>query len=351
MLYSMNILSNVNLRPYNTFHLDCIAKFFVTITNSAEFLDLAKTQEFKDNPRFILGGWSNILLTKDQFEWLVIKNEIMWKKVVEQTPTSVKVKVGAGENRNDFVERAIEEGYCWMENLARIPGNVGAAPMQNIGAYGVEAKSIITQVEWVDYSDINNPKTITWSNSDCCFGYRDSCFKQKYKNKAFITYVTYQLQKYDPETYQPNVSYWSIQEHLLHHAVTLTPRVVADVIGEIRASKLPDRTVIGTAGSFFKNPIVDNTKYEALLAKFPKLNGHPHNKDSSAIKLNAWQLIELSGLKWLTQWPVWTYQNHALVLVNNWGGTGEQLLKLANYIIDKVHETFWVTLEPEVNLI
>ncbi len=348
----MQIQTDVNLKPYNTFHLDCIASNFVEIQNPSEFLELMKTPQFQDQNRFILWGWSNILLTRERYEGLVIKNEIMGKEIIESAEWFVVVKVGAGENRNDFVQRAIEEGYRGMENLVSVPGSVGAAPMQNIWAYGVEAKEIIESVEWIDYSDLKNPTIKTRSNIDCQFWYRDSLFKQSLKGKAFITHVTFLLHKYDPTHYEPIISYGAIEKEVASTPKKkITPRLVADIVTAIRASKLPDRHVIWTAWSFFKNPIVEKAKYEWLIDKNPKINAHLHDPAIESYKLNAWQLIELSELKWITQGAVGTYKNHALVLVNHGGGTGEQLLELAQLIQSRVHDSFWVQLEPEVNLI
>lgn len=344
--------TDINLRPYNTFHLDCTAKLFVTITNHVDFLEVVKSKEFQDNKCFILGGWSNILLTKERFDGIVIKNEIMGKEIVEHGEWFVVIKVGAGENRDEFVQRAIDQGYCGIENLVSIPGNVGAAPMQNIWAYGIEAKAIIESVEGIDYSDSMQPVFKTRSNQECLFGYRDSIFKQELKSKVFITHVTFILPIYDPVDYHPVVSYGALKEKLEGvSANNITPRLIADTISAIRASKLPDRTVLGTAGSFFKNPIVDKETYEFLTEKNPKINGHLHDNATQSYKLNAWQLIELSELKGITQWAVGTYKNHALVLVNHGWGTGEQLLELAQYIQSTVYEKFKVTLEPEVNLV
>lgn len=348
----MQIQSDISLKSYNTFHLDCVAKLFVAISNPSEFLELMKTLQFKENERFVLGGGSNILLTKERFEGIVIKNEIMWKEILESEEWFVVIKVGAGENRDDFVQRAIDEWYRGIENLVSIPWNVWATPMQNIWAYGVEAKEIIESVEWIDYSDLKNPIIKNRSNIDCQFDYRDSIFKQSLKNKVFITHVTFLLHKYDPTHYEPIISYWAISKELESTPQKkITPRLIADIVTAIRASKLPDRRVIWTAGSFFKNPIVEKAKYEILIDKNPKINAHLHDPATSSYKLNAGQLIELSELKWITQWAVGTYKNHALVLVNHGGGTGEQLLALAELIQSRVHDNYGIKLEPEVNLI
>ena len=409
----MHIEQKVNLQPYNTFHLECRADHFVEIKTIDDLHELIDTQVFKDSERLILWWGSNILLTQDHFDWLVIKNSISWKEILEEDASSITIQVWAGENRNDFVRRSIDQWYCGIENLVSIPGAVGAAPMQNIGAYGGEVKSVIQNVHCVrigppdtrwtpleagervpwgegvdttDWKEVVEGGLLKLNNDQCSFSYRSSIFKTDLKDKVFITHVTFKLDKYTPTTYEPTISYGAIRDKLAECSPKgelseglrgVTPEDIAKVVASIRSAKLPDRTQIGTAGSFFKNPIVSQAIFDKLQIQFPELRWFPTDSplvtrwmtksenvpwgkggpggicepDSRCIKLSAWQLIDLAGLKWLTQWQVGTYKNHALVLVNHGWGTGKELTDLAKHIQDTVYNAFGIILEPEVNYV
>lgn len=288
----------------------------------------------------------------------------MGKEIIAQDTNSITIKVWAGENWNDFVVRTIQQGYCGLENLISIPGTVGAAPMQNIGAYGVEAGDLIIQVE---YSDLNW-HTHVLSKDDCQFWYRDSIFKQTLKDQTCITHVIFQLQKYNASSYVANIKYGAIEEKVYEllnnwqpatdNWQPITPSLIAQAVAEIRASKLPDRTVIGTAGSFFKNPIIPESQYNWLKVQFPELAGHiisnwklTTSNWQPQIKLSAGQLIDLSWLKGLDRGSVGTYSHHALILIHQWWGRGADILRLCEHIQQVVYEKFGVRIEAEVNII
>jgi len=344
MNQTITIQNDISLLPYNTFAVDCLAKEFCCVTKKEDILSLITDTRLSEHTHFlILWWWSNILFTQSTFDGLVIKNEILWKEVLAETDDSVTIRVWAGENRDEFVQWALEQGYCWLENLISIPWSVWAAPMQNIWAYGKEVKEFIHSVEAIQ---LNNGKTITLSNKECAFDYRDSIFKQDLKGKVIITAVTFVLPKYN-QHYIPTLTYWAIKDSLWDQDPT--PSNIAKIIAEIRAKKLPDRSRIGTAWSFFKNPILETATAEKILHDHPQLVSY--DAWPWLTKLSAWQLIDQSWLKWITQWAVGTYKNHALVLVNHWGWTGEEIAALATHIQEKVYETFGVTIRPEVNFI
>lgn len=347
----MNIQQSVQLQHYNSFKIVCEAKYFTSVETELEFLELMQTDIFKDNSHLILGWWSNVLLTQDEYPGLVIKNDILGKEIVSEDDTTVTIKVGWWEDWNEFVLRSVKQWYYGCENLVSIPGTVWAAPMQNIWAYGVEVKDLILNVEWVD---LPSGAHIILDNYECDFDYRDSVFKQWLKGKFFITHATFRLNKYSPQTYFPQLSYGAVTNKISEMCgdmldCKLTPTLVADAIAQIRASKLPDWKQIGTAWSFFKNPVIPRDIYKQLKKKFPELKGYSLN--NGFFKLSAGQLIDATGLKGLTQGNVGTYENHALVIVNHWGGTGKDIQDLATHIQNQVVEKFGIMLQPEVNYV
>ncbi len=342
---------HVSLKSYNTFSVDVQADFFVDIQNEQEIFDLISMDVFASQPRLILGGWANILFTKD-YHGLVVKISLMGKTVVKEENNLVYIKAGAGENRHEVMMRSLQQWYVWGENLVLIPGQVWSAPVGNIGAYGKEAKDIIHEVEWID---LMTKEKKTRNASACKFGYRDSIFKQELKNKVIITAVTFVFNKQSSD-YIPNIEYADIQQSILaagKNPATISAQDIADIIIAIREKKLPDRTKIGTAGSFFKNPIVEKNQFEWLVLKYPQLKWNEIHISElwilhSAFKLSAGQLIELAGFKGKSEWQVGTYNNHALIIVNNGGASGSEIRAFAQSIQKKVLELFWVILEPEV---
>lgn len=337
----MKILSNQSVFQYNTFGIDVQAKYFASFKNLEELQMLLDNPLVKEENKLILGGGSNILFTKD-FDGIVLKNEILGIKVVEENDKEVFVKVGAGENWHQFVLWAIDNDYAGIENLSLIPGSVGASPMQNIGAYGVEIKDVFQELEAVKIEDGTIHK---FDHQDCAFGYRESVFKNKYKNQFIIASVTYKLSK------QPvfNVSYGAIKQQLEENGISvLTIKEVSKAVIQIRQSKLPDPKEIGNAGSFFKNPVVNRDKFKALRNEFPNI-AHYELPDHT-VKLAAGWLIDNLGWKGKRFNNHGVHEKQALVLVNYGGSEGKEIYQLSEQIITSVKEKYGVELEREVNI-
>ena len=336
----MQIKENFSLRPYNTFGIDAKARYFGVFTNDDQLADL-----LTGNPRlsaFILGGGSNILLVKD-FDGIVLKNEIKGIEVVHEDPEYVYVKAGAGENWHQFVLHSLAHNWAGIENLSLIPGNVGASPIQNIGAYGVELDDVFLSLEAFHLFD---KKRYTFTRSDCEFSYRDSIFKNKYKNEFAILSVTLQLKKHPVF----HTSYGAINEELEKMGVQkLTIKAISQAVINIRSSKLPDPAVIPNAGSFFKNPEVAATKYEELRSKFPDIVAYPLSK--MTVKLAAGWMIEQCGWKGYRRGDAGVHERQALVLVNYGNATGKEIYDLSEEILQSVNKKFGVVLEREVNVI
>ncbi|MCF0072545.1 UDP-N-acetylmuramate dehydrogenase [Dyadobacter sp. CY261] len=338
----MQIQSNVSLRHLNTFGLDAHARYFINIHSVEELTTLLNDPEWKDFPKFILGGGSNILLTKD-IEALVIHPEIRGIEIVEENEDSVVLKVGAGEVWHDFVMHCVDNGYGGVENLSLIPGSVGAAPMQNIGAYGVEIKSVIQSVEAVRIGD--GEKRV-FTNAECEFGYRESIFKKSLKSRYVITGATFRLSK------KPllNAAYGDVQKTLQEMGADVpTIRDISGAIMKIRRSKLPDPAEIGNAGSFFKNPEISVTQFDQLKETFPEVPGYP--VDAQTVKVPAGWLIEKAGWKGFREGEIGVHARQALVLVNYGGGTGIQIKTLSEKIQESVADKFGIRLNAEVNFI
>lgn len=342
----MQIQENISLRPYNTFGLDARARFFTSCNNSDELVDILEFK--KDLPMLILGGGSNILLTGD-FNGLVVKNEIKGITELHEDSEYVYVKAGAGENWHEFVMYCIERNWAGLENLSLIPGNVGASPMQNIGAYGVELEELFWDLEAFH---IRDRRFITFTASDCEFGYRDSVFKKKYKDQFVILSVTLRLRKHP----RFNTSYGVIEQELEKMGVKeLSIRAISDAVTRIRSSKLPDPKQTGNAGSFFKNPIVSRAQYESLRKAFPEIISY-ENPDGSA-KLAAGWLIEHCGPEKGVSWKGFRrgdagcHAKQSLVLVNYGNASGLEIYHLSEDILKSVQQKFNVTLEREVNLV
>lgn len=337
------IEENASLKEFNTFGIDVKAKYLCHITSVDEFKELLNSPLFKREPRYLLGGGSNVLFTED-FNGLIIRVELKGIAIIEETTNHVKVKVHAGENWHQFVLHAVAHDWGGVENLSLIPGTVGAAPMQNIGAYGVEIKSLIEKVEAID---ISTGGLRVFSNEDCEFGYRESVFKKALQKKYFISSVTLSLTK---NNHQLNTSYGAIQETL--NALNLTEPTVQSIsqaVIQIRSSKLPDPKVVGNAGSFFKNPTISTKQYEDLRNNSSTMPGYPI--DNQNIKVPAGWLIEQCGWKGKRKQNVGVHPMQALVLVNYGGGTGLEILKLSNEIQASVFEKFKIKLTPEVNIL
>jgi len=339
---SMQIRENIPLRPYHTFGIDVSARYFSTFGNREELEALLKEQlPVKTNP-LILGGGSNILFTHD-YDGLVLKNEVSGINVIREDEEYLYVKAGAGENWHGFVMYCVDNGYAGVENLSLIPGNVGASPMQNIGAYGVEIKDVFHELEAYHTRE---GSTRTFSNSECAFGYRESVFKNIYKNQFVITSVTYRLKK-KPSF---NTSYGAIQQELEKMGVQeLSIKAISQAVINIRSSKLPDPKEIGNAGSFFKNPQIPNAQFDKLKTEHPNVVAFPVNE--SYTKVAAGWLIEQCGWKGYRKGDAGCYPKQALVLVNYGNAKGEQIYQLSEEILQSVKEKFGIALEREVNII
>lgn len=343
----MQVKENFSLKAYNTFGIDARARFF------NEFSSVDELEEFlmfySQYPVFILGGGSNILFIKD-YDGVVLKDEIKGIEIQHEDAEYVYVKVGAGENWHQFVLHCIEHGWAGVENLSLIPGNVGASPIQNIGAYGVELDDVFWSLEAFHLSE---RRVHTFTRSDCEFGYRDSIFKNRYKDEFAILSVTLQLKKHPVF----HTSYGAITEKLEKMGVKeLSIKAISQAVINIRSSKLPDPIVIPNAGSFFKNPEVEMARYEELKTKFPDLIAYPLTKGT--VKLAAGWMIEQCGPdKTGTSWKGYRkddagcHAKQALVLVNYGNATGKEIYELSEQILQSVKNKFGVLLEREVNII
>ncbi|MCF3109156.1 UDP-N-acetylmuramate dehydrogenase [Niabella sp. CC-SYL272] len=338
----MEILDHFSLKPYNSFGIQAEARYFVQTTSVAELKEALEWAEKRTLPTLVIGGGSNILLT-EPYNGLVIKNELLGYEVLSRDDDFIFVKVCAGEVWHQFVMHCLEHQYAGVENLALIPGCVGASPMQNIGAYGVEIRDVFQELTAVHRHE---GYTRIFSNEECAFGYRESVFKNTYRDQFVITDVTYRLRT------KPvfNIEYGAIRQELERLRVSeLSIQAIARAVINIRSSKLPDPAVIGNAGSFFKNPSVDRAKYEALKTVNPELVAY-ENEDGS-MKLAAGWLIEQAGWKGYRKGDAGVHEKQALVLVNYGKATGSEILELCNQVIDSVMKKYGVELHPEVNII
>jgi|SRR6218665_122315 len=336
----MQVQENFSLKRYNTFGIGATAHHFATFSSADELAQLL--QLTGGIPFMILGGGSNMLLTRDIDGW-VLKNEITGIEKVNEDADFVYVKAGAGENWHQFVLHCIDHNRAGLENLSLIPGNVGASPMQNIGAYGVEIKNVFHELTAFH---VKEHSIHTFNLAECEFGYRESVFKRKYKGQFVVLDVTYRLRK-SPVF---NTSYGAIEEELSKMGVRdLSIRAISDAVIHIRSSKLPNPAEIGNAGSFFKNPSVPTLQYETLKQQFPSIVGYP-NTDGT-VKLAAGWLIEQCGWKGYRKGDAGVHAKQALVLVNYGNATGDQIYQLSGEIMASVKEKFGVELEREVNIV
>ena len=339
---AMKIEESKELRPYHTFHLDVKAKYFANVKTVDDLLLLLNSSIYRNNPSLVLGGGSNLLFTGD-LNGLVIKLSIKGISTLAEDEDEVDLKIGAGENWHELVTYCVDKGYGGIENLSLIPGTVGAAPMQNIGAYGVEIKEVFKELEAIE---IATGKTKIFSNEACKFGYRDSIFKNKAKGRYVITSVTLKLSK-KPVV---NTSYGAIKETLALWGIE-KPGIadVSKAVIHIRQSKLPDPNVIGNAGSFFKNPSIADADFERLKVNYPAATGYV--QEDGTVKVPAAWLIEQAGWKGKTFGEIGVHKNQALVLVNYGEGKGRAIWELAQKIQASVQEKFGIALVPEVNVV
>lgn len=339
----MHLKNNISLKNLNTFGLEAVAKYYVEVSTISELKEALDSEIAKTNKLMILGGGSNLLFTQD-FDGLVIKNNISGKTVARETEHCVLLKLGAGENWHDVVLYTIGRGYGGIENLSLIPGTVGAAPMQNIGAYGVEIKDVFDHLLAVN---IETNEVEEFKKEQCLFGYRESIFKRKLKDKYVIAEVVLKLTK---KAHQLNTSYGAISETLQEMKVKApTLEDISKAVIKIRQSKLPDPAKIGNAGSFFKNPTVDKLQFEALRAEYKNMPGY--ELPDNMIKIPAGWLIEQCGWKGFKKGDIGVHKNQALVLVNYGTGKGKDLKHLAEQIKTSVVKKFGIELTAEVNMV
>ncbi|WP_026903287.1 UDP-N-acetylmuramate dehydrogenase [Pedobacter glucosidilyticus] len=336
----LQIHQNVSLKNFNTFQIEVFAKYFVEISREDELVELFLDPQWHQTSRLVLGGGSNILLTKD-FDGLVIRMNI--RGIAHRiNHEEVVVEAGAGEVWNDFVNYCVHWGFAGVENLSLIPGSVGASPIQNIGAYGVELKDVF---ESCKAFEIATGTFKHFTHADCKFAYRESVFKQALKGQYIICSVKFKLSLIP----QINISYGAIQAELSKRNITHpTLSDVSKVVSEIRVSKLPDPSTIGNAGSFFKNPIITKEQFDLLHKQFPEVVYFlvPNNQ----VKLAAGWLIEQCGWKGKVVGHTGTWHQQALVIVNHGGASGKEVYDFSTSIIHSVQQKFGVVLEREVNI-
>jgi len=334
----MRFEKNVSLKPYNSFRIQAQAERLARFSSWEELSGLL--QELPDSPMVILGGGSNVLLRNDQRA--VLLNEVMGIEVIGEDERYVYVKAGAGETWHRFVEYCIDRGWAGVENLSLIPGKVGAAPMQNIGAYGAELKDVFQSLEAFHLKD---RQMVTFSGEQCAFGYRESVFKNKFRGQFSIMNVTFRLNKVPSF----NTSYGAIARELEVMGVKeLSIQAISEAVIAIRTSKLPDPQKIGNAGSFFKNPEIPAAAYASLRQQFPEMIAYPVD---GGCKLAAGWLIEQCGWKGFREGDAGVHAKQALVLVNYGNATGGQLYELSERIVESVLEKFGVHLQREVNIL
>jgi UDP-N-acetylmuramate dehydrogenase len=349
----MKVYPNYSLKNHNTFGIDATAAAFVEVTSTADVKAVLKK---KTLPIYVLGGGSNMLFTKDYYPLLFIKNEIQGIKIVknavdviarheatEEYSESVFVEIGGGVAWHDLVLWAIENDLGGIENLSLIPGTVGAAPIQNIGAYGVELKNVFHSLEAFNLQTFENQ---IFTNEDCQFGYRESIFKHTLKGQYLITKVVLKLRT--PQYHSLKMDYGDIQKTLAQHEIS-SPTIadISKAVIEIRESKLPNPKVIGNAGSFFKNPEIPLAQFNDLKAKFPQIVGYP--TANNTVKVAAGWLIEAAGWKGKRVGNIGVHERQALVLVNYGGGKGLEIKVLAQTIQASILERFGIVLMAEVN--
>jgi len=334
------IEKNIDIAPYTTFGINANAESLAIFSSSEELKELLLKN--KDRDKMVLGGGSNVLFTKD-YEGLILVNRIKGIKVVEENKEEVYVEVGAGENWHEFVLHCIDQGWGGIENLSLIPGSVGASPMQNIGAYGVEIKDIFKKLSALSIQELQEE---TFNHAQCEFGYRESVFKRGLKGKYIITSVTFRLNK-NPKL---NTSYGAIEDELERKNIkNPTLKDVSNAVIAIRQSKLPDPKEIGNAGSFFKNPVVKKEVLDKILNEYPNAPHYPI--DENHVKVPAGWIIDTAGWKGKRFGSFGVHVNQALVLVNYDYAKGRDIYDLSQQILDDIQSKFGILLEREVNII
>jgi UDP-N-acetylmuramate dehydrogenase len=335
---AMYLELDVNLQPYNTFGLPAVAHTLVRIESDADVRRLLEHPELGAGPKFVLGGGSNIVLARDPAA-CILKVQVRGRRLVEERADAWIVEVGAGESWHEVVAWTLEQGWPGLENLALIPGTAGAAPVQNIGAYGLELQD---RFESLDAVDLITGRSVTLDAAQCRFAYRDSVFKQELAGKSLITRVRLRL----PKPWQPMLGYIDLQRKMEDTGITAPDaRQIFDWVCAVRRAKLPDPAVIGNAGSFFKNPVVTPEQCRDIIARDPHLVHYP--MEDGNFKLAAGWLIDACGWKGKSVGAAGVYEKQALVLVNRGGARGAEVITLARAIQESVYGRFGIRLEPE----
>jgi len=340
----MHIQANQSLKPYNSFQIEAKTQYLIEISKQSDIPTLRSDLKLASLPWFVLGSGSNILFVHD-IQGVSVRCGYKKIQLVKEDKESVWLSVGAGMIWHEFVRFTVEQGYWGLENLALIPGTVGAAPVQNIGAYGAEARDTLTRVQALN---LMTGERREFRNADCQFGYRTSIFKQEYNNQLLVHRVTFKLKKlaygHPDLTYEP-----------LYNALKstpkdkLTPKQIFETVIKIRQQKLPDPRQFGNAGSFFKNPIITESYFKELIAKYPQM---PHHRLlNNHYKISAGWLIEQAGWKGKTHGQAGVSDKHALVLINLGKASGKDILELAHLIQEDINQKFGIHLEPEVTII
>lgn len=337
----MEVLEHFNLKNFNTFRVSATARYFVNANSLASLRDALEFARRKQVDFMLIGQGSNLLFRED-YPGLIIEMNIRGKQLVDESEDHWIVKALCGENWHAFVQWCVDNGYFGLENLSLIPGTIGAAPVQNIGAYGVELKDVMLELEALERE---TGELKTFSNADCKFAYRHSVFKGELRDQYIIYSVTFRLNK----SADVNISYGALAKALADvPEAEITPEKVAQTVCDIRRSKLPNPSRLGNAGSFFWNPLVSLETFQSLQEAFPDIVGYP---DGDQVKLAAAWLIEQAGWKGHREGDVGVHQDHALVLVNHGHATGAELVDLSERIQRSVHDKFGVKLTPEVRII
>lgn len=339
----VKIFENYDLTDFNTFGIETKAKLFTSISNYEEFLSILEHNSFQENKKMVLGGGSNIIFANEIFDGLVLYNQVKGIKVLKEDEKAIILEIGGGENWHDLVLFSLENGWRGLENLSLIPGSVGAAPIQNIGAYGVELKDIFFGIEAWHFP--SGERHMIYEGA-CNFGYRNSAFKQNLKGQYFIAKVQLILD----QTKDFSIDYGAIKTELAQlNQPDFTAKDISNAIIKIRNSKLPNPKEVGNVGSFFKNPVIELDNFLALKEKFPDLKFY--EIENKQYKIPAAWLIENCGLKGKKDKNVGVSPNHALVLINIGKATGKEVVELSNFVIESVNNKFGIILEPEANII
>ena len=336
-----NIINNYSLKNHNTFGIDVKAKYFSTFNSVHNLKEILEINLHEKEKFFILGSGSNILLTKD-YNGFILHNKIEGISILKDNKNEILVEVGSGVVWHDFVMWSVNQKLSGIENLALIPGTVGASPVQNIGAYGMEVKDSITKVHTLE---IKNKKIRIFSNKDCEFSYRNSIFKKEEERKFIITKVEFKLSK----KHLNKTSYGEIEEELKNLKLKVAPASIARAVIKVRNRKLPNPKVLGNSGSFFKNPIIKTSEFNTLKKEFPKMVGYTIS--NSQTKVAAGWLIDNAGLKGYRKADAGVHKNQALVLVNYGNASGTEIMNLAKEIQQKIKVKYGIIIEPEVSIL